>query len=46
MILYAKAQAEARKLLAENKRAEAVKHLNFIARKIWRGAAEILKIKQ
>ena len=46
MILYAQAQAEARKLLTENKRAEAVKHLNFIARKIWRGAAEILKIKQ
>ena len=46
MILYAKAQDKARKLLAENKRAEAVKHLNFIARKIWRDAAEILMIKQ
>ena len=44
--LYAKAQAKARKMLAENKRDEAVKHLNFAARKIWRNAAEILNIQQ
>ena len=46
MALYAKAQAKARKMLAENKRDEAVKHLNFVTRKIWRDAAGILKIHQ
>ena len=46
MALYAKAQDKARKLLAENKRNEAVKHLNFTAKKIWRNAAEVLKIRQ
>lgn len=46
MALYAKAQDKARKMLAENKRAEAVKHLNFTAKKIWRDAAAMLKIQQ
>ena len=44
--LYAKAQAKARKMMAENKRDDAVKHLNFVARIIWRNAAEILQIQQ
>ena len=43
--LYSKAKDKARQLLKENKQKEAVKLLNFTAKKIWNEAAKVLKIR-
>ena len=41
---YSKAKAEARKLLSENKRAEAINLINSAAKKIWQKAEKLLNI--
>ena len=43
--LYSKAKDKARQLLKENKQKDAIKLLNFTAKKIWNEAAKVLKIR-